>query len=79
MSFNGIAQFNRNLRLMMDSKAFKKADQGARMSMGGLLLRSKYGAPIIGETKPLKKQCEKWVSTGDSRPRSNHYMGGING
>lgn len=53
MSFNGIVQFEKNLRTMMDSDAFKKADDGERLRLGGTLMRSSYGARAISQPKEL--------------------------
>lgn len=44
MSFAGITAFKKNLDVLMSSETFKKADDSARLRMGGLLLRSKFGA-----------------------------------
>ena len=43
MSLNGLKQFDENLRTMMDSKAFNKADDVDRLRMSEALLRSNYG------------------------------------
>lgn len=58
MSFNGIRQFENNLRSLMGSDAFKKADDAERLRMGGALLRSKYGLGSFcgfGKTEELKR------------------------
>ncbi len=40
MSFAGIGQFRKNLDALMDSDAFKNANEGERLRMGGMLVRS---------------------------------------
>lgn len=59
MSFAGIVTFKKNLDTLMDSTAFKNADEGDRLKMGGCLLRSEFGAPIIGPTKELVPKIDK--------------------
>jgi hypothetical protein len=56
MSFAGLEQFDRNLRAMMDSDAFKQADDSEKIGFGVLLMRSKYGLGSwggFGSVKPL--------------------------
>jgi hypothetical protein len=43
MSFNGITQFKKNLEALMESEAFKEADDAHRLILGGALMRSRYG------------------------------------
>lgn len=43
MSFNGIVVFEKNLRKLMSSDAFKKADSAQQLNLGYRLLKSKYG------------------------------------
>ena len=43
MSINGIAQFDKNLRVLMNSEAFKKADEAQKLNFGYRLFNSKYG------------------------------------
>lgn len=53
MSFAGILTFKKNLESLMDSDAFKRADDGERLRMGGSLLRSSYGACGMSVVKQL--------------------------
>lgn len=57
MSFVGIQQFRENLDTLMESKAFKKANDGERIKMGVQLLRGKYGVYgswLFNSVKKLK-------------------------
>lgn len=57
MSFVGIQQFRENLDTLMESKAFKKANDGERIKMGVQLLRGKYGvygSCLFNSVKKLK-------------------------
>lgn len=56
MSMNGIAQFSKNLKTLMATERFKKADDGDRMRLGGTLMRSSYGAAWGGKVKELKSR-----------------------
>jgi len=61
MSFAGLHQFNENLRTMMESATFKKADEAARLTMGYRLLNSKYGKGRwfgFGSVAPLKPEVK---------------------
>jgi len=51
MSFSGITTFNNNLKIIMESDAFKKSDDVGKLHIGGALLFSKYG--VIGKTTPV--------------------------
>ena len=57
MSFAGIVQFKENLDRLMESEAFKNADDGQKMVMGTRLLRSKYGTGSLvkGKVSSLQK------------------------
>lgn len=55
MSLAGLGQFDQNLRYMMESKAFEKADDIKRLQMSYALLNSKYGA-AYSDVKSLSKQ-----------------------
>jgi hypothetical protein len=56
MSIAGIKQFSDNLDTLMESEAFKKADDTQRMVMGTRLLRSNYGVgSFLGKVCKLKK------------------------
>ena len=57
MSFAGLKQFDKNLRAVMDSDAFKKADEAEKLRISGRLVRSEYGAGSLfglGAVKELK-------------------------
>ena len=57
MSLYGLKEFDYNLRKMMDSEAFKKADEVKKFNMGYRLLNSKYGLGSFfgfGRVKKLK-------------------------
>lgn len=43
MSFNGIATYERNLRLLMDTPVFKTASDAKRLDLGYRLLKSPFG------------------------------------
>lgn len=53
MSFNGIGQFEKNLRKLQASETYQKGDFATRMRLGYSLLKSKYGFGIFGKVKPL--------------------------
>lgn len=56
MSFNGFATFDKNLRILMETEEFRKADDGEKLNLGYRLLRSKYGlGSFISEVSPLQK------------------------
>jgi len=46
MSFAGLMTFERNLRTMMQSEAFKRADPAEQVLMGRKLLRSRFGGRL---------------------------------
>lgn len=59
MSFSGIVQFDKNLRLLMNSEAFKEADDAQKLDLGYRLLKSKYGLGSFfgyGEVEPLSQE-----------------------
>lgn len=58
MSFNGIATFDKNLRALMASDAFKNANDAERLKLGGTLLRSGYGAMAVSAPKELRESQE---------------------
>lgn len=62
MSFAGVLTFKKNLEALMETKVFKEADSAQRLHLGGLLLRSRYGAPLIGSIQELKVSSEDHVS-----------------
>jgi len=43
----------------MASDRFKNATPGQRLRLGGMLLRSRYGAPLVGSVKELKPKQPK--------------------
>lgn len=43
MSINGIATFEKNLRVLMASDGFKNTPSDRQLQLGGILLRSRYG------------------------------------
>jgi len=43
MSFNGILVYERNLRRLMDSEAFKNSDEEKRLDLAYRLYKSKFG------------------------------------
>jgi len=56
MSFYGIAEFDRNLRKVMDSDTFKNAGDGGKLRFVEALFKSKYGIGSFfgyGSVKPL--------------------------
>lgn len=55
MSLSGLKEFEYNLRKVMDSEAFKKADESKKLIIGYRLFNSKYG---IGSGKS-KIECSK--------------------
>ena len=56
MSLSGIGQFNENLKKVMETETFQKADFVEKMELGHRLLNSKYGLGnfITNKVKKLK-------------------------
>jgi hypothetical protein len=76
MSFAGMRTFEKNLSTLMDSEAFKNADEGARLNMGYRLLKSKYGIGSFfgfGKVHPLPENQESnvEVSRNQQRPQND--------
>lgn len=67
MSLAGIHTFNENLNKLMNSEAFKKADESERLDWGYRLLNSKFGLNMLpnklgifqfGEIKPILEKSK---------------------
>lgn len=71
MSFNGISTYVSNLNRLMDSMAFKEADDAEKMRLGGRLFFSKYGIGSFYGFGPVHKLPEKEKSNveGNGRPK----------
>lgn len=48
MSLAGLVTFERNLRILMDSEAFRNATPAEQLDLGCRLLNSPYGLPRFG-------------------------------
>ena len=55
MSFAGFEIFEKNLRRVMETKAFKEGDFATQCELGHRLLNSKYGLGVIGVVSRLSK------------------------
>jgi len=58
MSLNGLVQFDKNLRKIMDSDQWKNGDFSDKANLGYRLLNSKYGLgnPINNKVKEIKHE-----------------------
>ncbi len=53
MSLNGLNQFDKNLRAMLEADVFQKANTEEKFELSYKLLNSKYGLGFTGKVKKL--------------------------